>query len=150
MQRKACHRFCEERGWPIVYEFQEDGISGHKVRAEDGRAESIAPYCPRAIQWDYFVGGFLQSSCIKNSPLEKVARKSLSLEMVETRGIEPLTSWMPFKRSPRLSYAPRCGKENLFECKRGVCNRVYRAPSWVTGPYPYSVYHKYVLLSIFL
>ena len=35
MQRKACHRFCEERGWPIVLEFQEDGLSGHKVRAEN-------------------------------------------------------------------------------------------------------------------
>lgn len=35
MQRKACHRFCEEKGWTIVYEEQEDGVSGHKVRAEN-------------------------------------------------------------------------------------------------------------------
>ena len=33
MQRKACHRFAEERGWTIVHEEQEDGVSGHKVRA---------------------------------------------------------------------------------------------------------------------
>lgn len=35
MQRKACHRFAEEMGWEIVFEEQEDGISGHKVRAEN-------------------------------------------------------------------------------------------------------------------
>lgn len=35
MQRKACHRFAEKMGWKIVYEEQEDGVSGHKVRAEN-------------------------------------------------------------------------------------------------------------------
>ncbi len=35
MQRKACHRFAEEMGWTIVHEEQEDGVSGHKVRAEN-------------------------------------------------------------------------------------------------------------------
>lgn len=35
MQRKACHRFCEEKGWTIVHEEQEDGVSGHKIRAEN-------------------------------------------------------------------------------------------------------------------
>lgn len=35
MQRKACHKFAEEKGWDIVYEEQEDGVSGHKVRAEN-------------------------------------------------------------------------------------------------------------------
>ena len=34
MQRKECHRFCEKMGWTIVHEEQEDGVSGHKVRAE--------------------------------------------------------------------------------------------------------------------
>lgn len=34
MQRIACHRFCEQKGWTIVFEEQEDGVSGHKVRAE--------------------------------------------------------------------------------------------------------------------
>ena len=34
MQRKACHRFAEQMGWQIVFEDQEDGVSGHKVRAE--------------------------------------------------------------------------------------------------------------------
>lgn len=35
MQRKACHRFAEKMGWNIVHEEQEDGVSGHKVRAEN-------------------------------------------------------------------------------------------------------------------
>lgn len=35
MQRKACHKFANEMGWEIVHEEQEDGVSGHKVRAED-------------------------------------------------------------------------------------------------------------------
>ena len=34
MQRKACHKFCEEKDWEIVHEEQEEGVSGHKVRAE--------------------------------------------------------------------------------------------------------------------
>lgn len=35
MQRKACHRFVEKMGWTIVFEEQKDGVSGHKVRAEN-------------------------------------------------------------------------------------------------------------------
>ena len=35
MQRRQCHRFCEKMGWTIVHEEQEDGVSGHKVRAEN-------------------------------------------------------------------------------------------------------------------
>ena len=35
MQRRAYHRFCDEKGWTIVHEEQEDGVSGHKVRAEN-------------------------------------------------------------------------------------------------------------------
>ena len=34
MQRKACHRFAAEKGWEIIHEEQEEGVSGHKVRAE--------------------------------------------------------------------------------------------------------------------
>lgn len=34
MQRLACHQFCERMGWTIVHEEQEEGVSGHKVRAE--------------------------------------------------------------------------------------------------------------------
>lgn len=35
MQRKACRRFAEQKGWNILFEEQEDGVSGHKVRAEN-------------------------------------------------------------------------------------------------------------------
>lgn len=34
MQRKACHRFAAQMGWTIVHEEQEEGVSGHKIRAE--------------------------------------------------------------------------------------------------------------------
>ena len=33
MQRKACHKFAASKGWVIVHEEQEEGVSGHKVRA---------------------------------------------------------------------------------------------------------------------
>lgn len=35
MQRKMCHRFAEQQGWTIIHEEQEDGVSGHKIRAEN-------------------------------------------------------------------------------------------------------------------
>lgn len=35
MQRRECHQFCDKMGWVIVHEEQEDGVSGHKVRAEN-------------------------------------------------------------------------------------------------------------------
>ena len=35
MQRKACHKFALQKGWNIIHEEQEDGISGHRVRAEN-------------------------------------------------------------------------------------------------------------------
>jgi DNA invertase Pin-like site-specific DNA recombinase len=34
MQRRECRRFLEHQGWVLVHEEREDGISGHKVRAE--------------------------------------------------------------------------------------------------------------------
>ncbi len=33
MQRLECHRFAERVGWTIIHEEQEEGVSGHKVRA---------------------------------------------------------------------------------------------------------------------
>ncbi len=35
MQRLRCREFAESKGWTIVCELQEEGISGHKVRAEN-------------------------------------------------------------------------------------------------------------------
>lgn len=34
MQRRECRRFLEQKGWVLVHEEREDGISGHKVRAD--------------------------------------------------------------------------------------------------------------------
>ena len=34
MQRIRCRKFCEQKGWTVVCELQEEGVSGHKVRAE--------------------------------------------------------------------------------------------------------------------
>ena len=34
MQRRECHRFAEAHGWNIIHEEQEEGVSGHKIRAE--------------------------------------------------------------------------------------------------------------------
>ena len=33
MQRVRCREFCERMGWTLVCELQEEGVSGHKVRA---------------------------------------------------------------------------------------------------------------------
>jgi DNA invertase Pin-like site-specific DNA recombinase len=35
MQKQRCHEFAEEKGWEIVQEFSEKGISGFKVSAKD-------------------------------------------------------------------------------------------------------------------
>ena len=34
MQRIRCRKFCEQKGWTVVCELQEEGVSGHKVRAD--------------------------------------------------------------------------------------------------------------------
>ena len=52
MQRKACHRFSDERGWQIVFEFQEDGVSGHKVRAENRDKVQIIKEYARQKKFD--------------------------------------------------------------------------------------------------
>lgn len=45
MQRIRCRQFCEEKGWTIVCELQEDGISGHKVRAvKRDKVQTIREY----------------------------------------------------------------------------------------------------------
>lgn len=35
MQRVRCRKFCEQMGWTVVCELSEEGVSGHKVRAEN-------------------------------------------------------------------------------------------------------------------
>ena len=52
MQRKACHKFAEKMGWEIVHEEQEDGVSGHKVRAENRDKIQIIKELARKKQFD--------------------------------------------------------------------------------------------------
>ena len=51
MQRKACHKFAESKGWVIVHEEQEEGVSGHKVRSSRNFPKKAFPaskICQRA------------------------------------------------------------------------------------------------------
>ncbi|MCQ2484667.1 MAG: recombinase family protein [Clostridia bacterium] len=52
MQRKACRKFAEQMGWEIVHEEQEDGVSGHKVRAENRDKIQIIKELARKKQFD--------------------------------------------------------------------------------------------------
>lgn len=48
MQRKRCRRFAEQMGWTIVCELQEEGVSGHKVRAENrDKIQQIKEYAQK-------------------------------------------------------------------------------------------------------
>ena len=35
MQKQRCHEFIQEKGWTLVREFSEKGVSGYKVSAKD-------------------------------------------------------------------------------------------------------------------
>ncbi len=35
MQKQRCHEFAAEKGWDIIAEFSEKGVSGFKVSAKD-------------------------------------------------------------------------------------------------------------------
>lgn len=52
MQRKACHKFASEMGWDIVHEEQEDGVSGHKIRAENRDKIQIIKDMARRKEFD--------------------------------------------------------------------------------------------------
>ena len=50
MQRKTCRRFAEQMGWTIVCELQEEGVSGHKVRAANrDKIQLIKEYATKGI-----------------------------------------------------------------------------------------------------
>ena len=52
MQRKACRTFCDKMGWTIVHEEQEEGVSGHKVRAENRDKLQIIKNLARQKKFD--------------------------------------------------------------------------------------------------
>ena len=80
------------------------------------------------------------------APNEKrLETKVSSLFMVEISGIEPLTSWMPFKRSPSWAIPPCCQKPLIlldfwaiqffdFTLRCGGAHPVACAPSWAIPP----------------
>ena len=52
MQRLRCREFAEQQGWTIVCELQEEGISGHKVRAENRDKIQLIKEYATAQQFD--------------------------------------------------------------------------------------------------
>lgn len=55
MQRLECHRFAERMGWEIIHEEQEEGVSGHKVRAENRDKLQIIKRAAKQGKFDIFL-----------------------------------------------------------------------------------------------
>lgn len=55
MQRLECHRFAERMGWTIIHEEQEEGVSGHKVRAENRDKLQLIKDAARQGKFDIFL-----------------------------------------------------------------------------------------------
>jgi len=52
LQRRECRRYLEQQGWVLVHEEREDGISGHKVRAEKRDSVQIIKELATAKKFD--------------------------------------------------------------------------------------------------
>lgn len=55
MQRTECHKFAEHMGWVIVHEEQEEGVSGHKIRAADRDKIQIIRELAKQKKFDIFL-----------------------------------------------------------------------------------------------
>lgn len=55
MQRLECRRFAERMGWSIIHEEQEEGVSGHKVRAENRDKIQLIKNAARQKKFDIFL-----------------------------------------------------------------------------------------------
>jgi DNA invertase Pin-like site-specific DNA recombinase len=55
MQRRECRRFLEQQGWILVHEEREDGISGHKVRADKRDSIQIIKELTAMKKFDIFL-----------------------------------------------------------------------------------------------
>lgn len=55
MQRLECHRFAERMGWTIIHEEQEEGVSDHKVRAENRDKLQLIKDAARQGKFDIFL-----------------------------------------------------------------------------------------------
>lgn len=57
MQRLECRKFADMMGWKIVYELQEEGVSGHKVRAEKRDKIQLVKDLAKQKKFDMLYGG---------------------------------------------------------------------------------------------
>ena len=55
MQRRECRRFLNQQGWVLVHEEREDGISGHKVRAEKRDSIQVIKELAATRKFDIFL-----------------------------------------------------------------------------------------------
>lgn len=55
MQRRECRRFLEQQGWVLVHEEREDGVSGHKVRADKRDSIQVIKELAREKKFDIFL-----------------------------------------------------------------------------------------------
>ena len=55
MQRRECRRFLEQQGWVLVHEELEDGVSGHKIRAEKRDSIQVIKGLAVADKFDIFL-----------------------------------------------------------------------------------------------
>lgn len=55
MQRKECYKFAERMGWTIIHEEQEEGVSGHKVRAANRDKLQLIKDHARQGKFDIFL-----------------------------------------------------------------------------------------------
>jgi site-specific DNA recombinase len=55
MQRRECRRFLEQQGWVLVHEEREDGVSGHKVRADRRDSIQVIKELAKAKKFDIFL-----------------------------------------------------------------------------------------------
>lgn len=98
MQRKACHKFAEAKGWVIVHEEQEEGVSGHKVRAEARDKLQMAQDGTFTTETIVAIMGEekkseLDTVTIKNDTLRKYFPRSYTPKQMEDTIIKLLEQW---------------------------------------------------------
>ena len=77
MQRKACRAFCDKMGWTIVHEEQEEGVSGHKVRAENRDKLQIIKGLARQKKFDFLLVFMLFRLCLLSSLAGRMSTKMI-------------------------------------------------------------------------
>ena len=121
MQRKACRAFCDKMGWTIVHEEQEEGVSGHKVRAENRDKLQIIKGLARQKKFDILlvfmfdrIGRIADEtpfgwngSSSRGSRCGAPRKGSSVLTVTPTSSPTTSASGRPMGRAKRLPFAPR-------------------------------------------